>query len=123
VTRHLNLHGYHQHPEIFGDLEHYGSDAPEVERVLSERPGFAERIHERLGVRLGEAAWAVRNEMARTVDDVLARRTRSLVLDARAAIEAAPRVAEVMADELEQGQSWIDHQVEAFHEIARGYLP
>jgi glycerol-3-phosphate dehydrogenase len=123
VTRNLNLHGYHQHPETFGALEHYGSDAPEVEGVLAERSGYGEPIDPRLDARLGEVAWAVRKEMARTVDDVLARRTRSLLLDARAAIEAAPRVAEVMADELERDRAWIDSQVDTFRELAHGYLP
>ena len=60
--------------------------------------------------------------MARTVDDVLARRSRSLIFDARAAIEAAPRVAEVMAGELGRDASWITAQVVDFEAIARRYV-
>ncbi|MGB1842440.1 MAG: glycerol-3-phosphate dehydrogenase C-terminal domain-containing protein [Longimicrobiales bacterium] len=60
--------------------------------------------------------------MARTVDDMLARRSRSLILDARAAIEAAPRVAAVMADELGFDGTWVTSQVSAFVAIARGYV-
>jgi len=60
--------------------------------------------------------------MARTVEDVLARRTRALLLDARASIEAAPRVAEILAAELGRDASWRDQQVRSYTELARGYL-
>jgi glycerol-3-phosphate dehydrogenase len=65
----------------------------------------------------------VEHEMARTVDDVLARRTRSLLLDTRKAIEAAPRIAEEMATELGRDGRWIDDQIRDFNAIASGYLP
>jgi glycerol-3-phosphate dehydrogenase len=61
--------------------------------------------------------------MARTVDDFLARRTRSLILDARAALETAPRVAAGMAGELGRGADWQAEQVERFQEMAQNYLP
>ncbi len=67
-------------------------------------------------------AWAARQEMARTVDDVLARRSRSLLLDARAAVEVAPEVAGLLAAELGRDDGWTHGQVEAFTELARGYL-
>ena len=66
--------------------------------------------------------WAARYEMARTVEDVLARRTRALFLDARAAIAMAPRVADLLARELGRDEGWRSAQVEAFHELAMGYL-
>ena len=59
---------------------------------------------------------------ARTVDDVLARRTRSLLFDAAAAIEAAPRTAAIMAGELGRDEGWQKTQVDAFAQIAEGYL-
>ena len=64
--------------------------------------------------------WAARQEMARTVEDVLARRSRSLILDAQAA--AAPQVAEFMADELGRDGGWGSAQAEAFGELAEGYV-
>ena len=64
----------------------------------------------------------MREEMARTVDDVLSRRTRSLILDARAAVEAAPRVAELMASELGRDEEWVEGQVASFTEMAKAYL-
>jgi glycerol-3-phosphate dehydrogenase len=66
---------------------------------------------------------AVRTEMARTVADVLARRTRALILDARAAMEVAPRVASLIAAELARDQKWEEAEVRAFRALARGYLP
>ncbi|MFN8641663.1 MAG: glycerol-3-phosphate dehydrogenase C-terminal domain-containing protein, partial [Candidatus Binatia bacterium] len=59
---------------------------------------------------------------ARTLDDVLARRTRSLLLDARASIEAAPRAAALVAAELGRDRAWADAQVREFTALARGYL-
>jgi len=122
VTRELNLHGFHTHPERFGELAAYGSDAPAVETTLRSHPALGERIHPRLPARAGEVVWAVREEMARTVDDVLARRTRSLIRDARAAAEAAPRVADLMGDELGRDQGWAEGQAQAFQELAAKYV-
>jgi glycerol-3-phosphate dehydrogenase len=122
VTRELNIHGFHTHPERFGRLADYGSDAPEVEALIRSDLAMAEALHPRLRPRAGEVVWAVRREMARTVDDVLARRTRSLVLDARAAVEAAPRVAEIMARELGRDGSWRNEQVQEFSRTAETYI-
>jgi len=66
---------------------------------------------------------AVRDEMARTVEDVLARRTRTLFLDARSAVAQAPEVARVLAREQGRDSAWETAQVAAFGEVARGYLP
>jgi glycerol-3-phosphate dehydrogenase len=74
-------------------------------------------------IRAGQVVWAVRHELARTVEDFLSRRTRALVLDARAAMAAAPAVADLMAEELGRDRAWADGQVEAFEALASGYLP
>ncbi|HSM60128.1 MAG TPA: glycerol-3-phosphate dehydrogenase C-terminal domain-containing protein, partial [Longimicrobiales bacterium] len=122
VTRELNVQGYHRHAERFGALARYGSDAGAVEEVQRSRPGWADPVHPRLDVTPGEVAWFVRFEAARTVDDVLARRTRALLLDARAAREAAPAVAGLLAEELRRDGAWAAAQVEAFQAIADGYV-
>ncbi len=122
VTERLNIHGFHERPERFGELAAYGSDAVALGDLIDEEPGMERRLHERLPIRAGEVAWAARREMARTVDDVLARRTRSLLLDARAAREAAPAVARVLARELERDDAWADGQVTAFEDVARRYV-
>ena len=60
--------------------------------------------------------------MARTIEDVLARRSRCLLLNAQASIEAAPEVAKMMAREMDQDDSWIAEQIEAYTDLASGYL-
>ncbi|HSR41844.1 MAG TPA: glycerol-3-phosphate dehydrogenase/oxidase [Longimicrobiales bacterium] len=122
VTRDLDVHGRHDHAERFGELAPYGSDAPRVRELLESGSGMGERLHPDLPLRAGEVVWFVREEMARTVDDVLARRSRSLILDARAAREAAPGVARLLAGELGRETGWIEAQVAAFETVVEGYV-
>jgi glycerol-3-phosphate dehydrogenase len=121
-TRRLNIHGFHRHADRFGTLATYGADAPAIERLCAERPDWAAPLHPRLPYRAGEVVWAARHEMARTVDDVLARRTRALLLDARAAVEAAPLAARLLAEELDRPDGWAGAQVAAFTELAAPYI-
>ncbi len=122
-TRELRIHGYHASPEDLGELEAYGSEAAAVEELCRSRNEWNERLHPALPVRAGEAVWSVRREMARTIDDFLARRCRALFLDTRAALEMAPRVASLMAAELGRDEEWQRRQVEEFRKIAGNYLP
>ena len=71
---------------------------------------------------IGEIVWAVRNEIARNIDDFLARRTQLLILDARASIEVAPTVARIMAKELGYGRRWRKNQVKQYLELAKNYI-
>lgn len=121
ATRNLNIHGWHEHPERFGELARYGSDAIRIQTLIDERPALQEQLDERLPIRAGQVVWAVKNEMARTVEDVLARRTRCLLLDAQASIDVAPQVAELMAKERGQDASWVQEQINAFTDVAEGY--
>jgi glycerol-3-phosphate dehydrogenase len=124
-TKNLHLHGYDPKPEVETDRDNfgiYGSDAPALRKVLAENPEWETPLHERLPYRTGEIVWAARHELARTVEDFLSRRTRSLLLDARACIEVAPKVAELMAAELGHDAGWVQHQIEEFNELAQGYL-
>jgi glycerol-3-phosphate dehydrogenase len=84
--------------------------------------GADERLHPSLPYTSAEVIWAVREEMALTVEDVLARRTRALFLDARAAVEMAPSVAEILARELGRNDEWRRAQVQAFLRTAANYL-
>lgn len=122
VTHDLHLHGWHPNAEAFGSLSHYGTDAPLVQTVMAEKPHWHELLHPNLPYTAGEVIWAVRNEMAQTVEDVLARRTRSLLLDARASIEIAERVAQLMAEECGYDATWIVRQVAHYTTLASGYL-
>jgi glycerol-3-phosphate dehydrogenase len=122
-TVNLRLHGWLKHPmEMDGLLSLYGSDGPAVRRVMAEQPGWDQLLHPNLPYFLGEVAWGVRREMARTVEDVLSRRMRALLLNARASIEVAPKVAEIMAHELGRGAAWQAAQIEEYRAIAKNYV-
>ena len=103
-------------------LHYYGTDAAAVLALVNAHPLLGEKIHLRLPYLRAEIVWAAREELAMTVDDALSRRTRSLLLDAQAAIDAAPLVAALLAEELGRDTAWQDRQVEEFNEIAKGYL-
>ncbi len=121
-TRQLPIHGYHAHAEDFGSLACYGSDAEFLLQMIRENPALGKPLHPRLNLCPAQVLWAVREEMARTLDDVLARRTRSLFLDARATLEVAPEVARLMAQERKLDDSWIRRQWDDFQKIASCYL-
>jgi glycerol-3-phosphate dehydrogenase len=120
-TDHLNIHGYHASPSRFGPLAFYGSDAPAIEALAASDPSLAPPLHPALPYIGAEVVWAARMEMARTVEDVLARRTRALFLNARAAAEIAPLAAALLARELHHGGEWEAGQVSVFKALARNY--
>ncbi|MCC6356413.1 MAG: glycerol-3-phosphate dehydrogenase/oxidase [Verrucomicrobiae bacterium] len=123
TTRDLPIHGHAGGAETGGPLAQYGSDAGGVAALARERPGLSAVLHEGLGITAAQVAWAARHEMARTVEDVLARRTRALVLDARSAIAIAPAVARLLADEFRRDQAWQARQLDAFLQVASHFLP
>lgn len=123
VTRHLRIHGYHHHAAKFGHLEVYGSDAIAIQDMVRSHPERGRQLHPALPYIEAEVLWAVRWEMARTVEDVLSRRMRALLLNARAAVEMAPRVADMLTQELGRDAAWQAAQVHDFTALAANYLP
>lgn len=107
---------------VTGDLKIYGDDIENIQKSIEANPKLAEKIHEDLPYRKAEIVYAIQNEMAQTVEDVLARRTRALFLNARATIETAPEIAQIMADELGKDEDWIRAQIAEFYETAKNYL-
>jgi glycerol-3-phosphate dehydrogenase len=124
VTHSLRLHGWELQSSATGaGGGGYGSDGGLLEQLEGEQPAWREHLHPRLPYTAGEVVWAVRFEWARSVEDVLARRTRALFLDAAASREIAPRVAHLMASELGRDQAWQSQQLERFDAIAMHCLP
>ena len=121
VTGHLNIHGFYPASEKFGHLWIYGSDAPMVQELEQSDPAWAEPLDAALPYTGAEVVWAVRHELALTLEDVLARRTRALFLNAQAALRMAPRVAALMAQELGRDDDWKAGQLAAFADVAKGY--
>ncbi len=123
VTKQLKIHGSCEKANETGELSIYGSDATKIQEIMAEHPAFAARLHAKLSYSVAEIIWAVRFEMAQSLDDVLARRTRALFLDAQVAIEIAPQVAEIMAHELGKDSQWQKDELKKFLRIAENYLP
>lgn len=121
VTRTLNIHGYHQNAERFGALEIYGADAWAIQDLMRSDSTLAAPLHPALPYTGAEVVWAVRTEMARTIEDVLARRLRALFLNASAAVQIAPAVAALMARELGWDARRTQKDVEDFVETAKAY--
>ena len=122
VSSDLRIHGWQEGGDPADPLLVYGSDRTGLEGLLAEDPAWREPLHPGLPYCLAQVIWGVRFEGARTVEDILARRTRALLLDARASMAAAPLVAGLVARELGRERTWQDAQVAAFSKLAKGYL-
>ena len=116
-TPDLRLHGWSDRVNgSFQDV--YGSDRAAIHAL----PGSGQALDAKLPLTEAEVRWAARCELARTVEDVLSRRSRALLLDARASIAAAPRVAAILAEELGHDAAWTQAQINRYEQLARGYL-
>ncbi|NOT46605.1 MAG: glycerol-3-phosphate dehydrogenase/oxidase [Acidobacteria bacterium] len=113
VDRAVEVSGLELRRSITDDLPIAGDDADATDD--------GEQLHPDLPYTREDIVKAIREEMARTVEDVLARRTRALFLNARAAIEISPQVAGIMAEELGRDQNWIDNEIATFKNLASSY--
>ncbi|MGE5410492.1 MAG: glycerol-3-phosphate dehydrogenase/oxidase [Clostridiales bacterium] len=123
VSRNLHIHGYSTKASLSGTLMDYGSDALLLENLIKENAELSKPVYQSSEILKGEVVWAVRNEMARKVEDFLSRRRRTLFLDARLSRLMAPEVARIMASELKVNNSWIDQQIVSFNKLSENYLP
>lgn len=122
-TAGLRIHGYTEQGEAEQGLVVYGSDAEKILKLAEENPDWAKPLHPDLPNLRAEVVWAAREEMAREVDDVLSRRTRALLLNAKAAIAVAEDVARLLAQEAGRDEAWVAAQVQSFRELAFQYTP
>lgn len=120
VTVDLKIHGHHP-ADMSNHLGYYGSDRQHIEALAKADPKAGEKIHPNYPFLFAEVKWVVDNEMAETLEDVLARRIRWLFLDARVASEVAPAVADYMAQQLGKDQAWVENQVSQFQALAKQY--
>ncbi len=116
-TENLKLHGHSTDLQA-EPFQVYGSDS----RAVKTMPGNDIKLHVRLPHLESQVRYAARFELARTIEDVLSRRTRALLLDAKASLEAAPRVGEILAEELGYTSDQIAVQLEQYRKIASGYI-
>lgn len=122
ITSRLHLHGYNENADFREALYYYGTDAEKIKSLVAADPQLAEPVHPRLPFIKAEIVWAVREEMCMTAEDALSRRTRALLLDAKASMEAAPVVTALIAKELNRNEDWVRKQVNEFNLLAGNYL-
>ena len=132
-TRGLRIHGYLEAAAVrngaeieewrdgFEHLAVYGSDAEAIRELIRAEPALGERLDPELPYTGAEIVWGARAELARSVEDAMARRTRALFLNAKSAIAMAPEVARLMARELGRGEDWVETQVREFRSLAEHY--
>jgi glycerol-3-phosphate dehydrogenase len=121
-TKDLLIHGSTPNVDRKDHLYVYGTDRAALLELKNENSAWAEKLDPRAEYIGAEVIWAVRHEMARNLEDVLARRVRVLFLDARMAIDIAPKVAGLIASELHKDAAWIEDQVASFTKLAQSYL-
>ena len=121
LTRTLRLHGAPVQSPSESPLSRYGTDAAEIASLWASDPEMKTLLDPELPFTRAEVVFAARCEMARSVEDVLSRRTRALLLDARAAQRSASAVAGLMATELGHGARWIEQETKRFVELARKF--
>ena len=122
-TKELPLHGHQQTDDYTAPLYYYGTDKEKIMALAAQDKNLGELIHPSLPFIKAEIIWAIQNEMCMTVEDALSRRTRALLLDAKAAIASAPVVAQLMATEMKKDETWVQQQIHDFNFIAKNYLP
>jgi glycerol-3-phosphate dehydrogenase len=122
TTRNLKIHGYKENPDLNNPMYFYGSDEQKILELAKQEAGLGDYLSEELKVINAQVVWAVRYEMARTVEDVLSRRTRALLLDAKESLRMAPKVAELMAKELGYNKQWEESQIKKYSDLAAQYI-
>ncbi|MGM8363738.1 FAD-dependent oxidoreductase [Flavobacterium sp. ARAG 55.4] len=119
-TKRLKIHGFSHHKNN-SHLDIYGSDSELILQMMKKDCSLSEKIHPSYPYTKAEIVWAVENEMALTVEDILARRTRLLFLDTKAATETTDCVAEIMRATLGRNEQWKQEQIILFKQLAQRY--
>lgn len=122
VTEHYMIHGARPNPDFNNPLYVFGTDEDDIRKFEDSSPEMGEKLHPRYAYTRGLIIWIIRNEMARTIEDILARRLRLLFLDARAAVEVAPVVADILTEELGKDEAWKIEQKKQFTKVASNYV-
>ncbi len=120
TTADLHIHGYVQHADWSDPFYFYGSDAAPLKASINGSAG--QWLSESLRIHPAQVQWAVKHEMARTVEDVLARRTRALLLDAKESVRIAPAVAAIMASTLGHNKEWELQQIDQYQQLVETYI-
>ena len=120
-TKKLKLWGYSS-SQLFGTgaLSRYGADLDKIMQCTNDAEGNTS-LSGRLELSKNQILWSIREEMAVTVEDILARRTRCLFIDAKESVLIAGEVAKIMAKEMGKDEDWVALQLSNFKSIAKNY--
>jgi len=122
-TADLRLHGAMDRPQSRNEWQEvYGADLVILDEMVKTEPDLGQPLHPLLPFRQVEVVWAARSEMARQLEDVLARRTRALFLNAKASLLAAPATAKLLARELGRDEAWQQEQISQYQKLAEQYI-
>lgn len=121
-TKKLKIHGYTTDVNHNDPMSIYGSDKQKIHELAASQTGMDTLISEPLQLMKAQVVWAVRYEMARTLEDVLSRRIRCLFLNAPEAMRIAPKVAQIIAEELGKDLNWQQQQLKSFISVANNYV-
>lgn len=121
-TESYKIHGFKENVDLNNPYYYYGSDEEGLLSLVNEDKSLGEVLSPDLGIIKAQVVWAVQQEMARTIEDVLARRTRALFLDAKESLRIAPQVAEIMAKELHKKKTWTSQQLSDYSKLAQNYI-
>lgn len=123
ITHHMPIHGFRMDIDPRTDpMAPYGLDKEHILALEEELAHARGMLSKRLNIRNSQVVWAVREEMAHTLEDVLARRTRALFLDARESLRIAPRAVKIMSIEMNRNEAWEKEQLKQFRAIAKNYI-
>ncbi|MBA3899845.1 MAG: glycerol-3-phosphate dehydrogenase/oxidase [Bacteroidetes bacterium] len=118
----IKIHGYTANSNGQSHLDVYGSEKETIQAMIAADPSLSTKLHKDYPYTKAELLYAIREEMARGIEDFLARRIRILFLDAAAACQMAPLCAQIMAKELGKDEEWEKEQVEEFKKLSENYL-
>lgn len=120
ATRNKHIHGYMPQPDTGNPLYYYGSDLATIQTMIDADPdGW---ISQCIPLHRAQVEWAAKNEMVQTLEDMLSRRCRALLMDARETLRIAPAVAEILAKHLDKDKGWADEQLNSFNSLATQYI-
>ena len=120
-TASLKIHGYLENT-IDSVLDFYGKDVMYIHALIKKRPELQTGLSLNSRMNRAQVVWACQNEWARTIEDVLARRTRLLFFDANESVRVAPQVAKLMAEELGYDKAWQEEQLASYNKLAKQYI-
>lgn len=121
ITHNLPLHGYCEGLDPQDHWSTYGTDRKLIQKMAQETKSLKKALHSNLPYTAAELLFAIEHEMARTVEDLLARRTRCLLLDAKASLDVAPFAAKLLSKTLKKGQSFENKQVKEYAKLSQNY--